>query len=406
MIKIDNKAKCCGCTACFSICSNEAISMMEDQEGFLYPVVNETKCIDCKACEMVCPVNQTKPQKEPLQACLIQNKSDEIRFQSTSGAAVNAIAEYVIKLGGCVYGAEISKTVECIHVKAESVDDLKKFQGSKYVQSYLGECYSEIKDAIISDRYVLFIGMPCQVAGLKSFLKKEYQKLFTIDLACHGVPSPGLFRDYVDYLSKKHGNLVTNVVFRDKTYGYSASNVKVYFTNGVTRDCKNDVKTFTRLMFNGISLRPSCYECAFKTKGRVSDFTIFDCALVKAYAREFDDDKGTTSVLVHNEKASALLRHSFVKERVRIHHAQSEELIKNEGTMLIASARKNAKRKQFFQDREHMSYEELTKLYAPVTIKMLVGNFVKQTLRYTGPIGKKLLKINKRRSISEYKRNY
>lgn len=406
MIQITDKAKCCGCTACQSICPHEAISMKADNEGFLYPSVDKNLCIECGACERVCPIGHTNPPQKPICAYLIQNKSDEVRYRSTSGAAVNAIAEYIIELGGSVYGASLNENVECHHAKAETVDGLSAFQGSKYVQSNMGHCFTEVKKDLSEGRYALFIGMPCQIAGLKSFLKKDYEKLVTIDLACHGAPSPGLFKDYVAYLSRKHKKQVTDVVFRDKTYGYSASNVKVYFADRTTRDCKNDVKTFTRLMFKGLSLRPSCYECAFKTEGRVSDFTLFDCALVGLYAPELDDDKGTTSVLVHSEKAKMLLEEYFIQQRITVKKADAEELIAGEGTMLTSSAKKSGKREQFFLDRSQLSYEELTKKYAPVTAKMMVGNLVKQTLRYTGPIGKKLLEINKKKSIQDYQKKY
>ena len=401
-----NKEICCGCSACSNVCPKDAITMTEDEEGFLYPSVEQKKCIQCGCCEQVCPVGNTTAPGHPYAAYLIQEMSDQVRLKSTSGAAVNAIAVNVLRNGGCVIGAELSEQVVCQHIVIENEEELRRIQGSKYVQSDLGDCFSVIRRELKKERLVLFVGMGCQVAGLKAYLNKEYDNLITIDLACHGVPSPGIFREYIEYLTKKHHKQVTNVVFRDKSYGYSASNVKVYFSDGTSTDCRNDIKTFTRLMFNGLSLRPSCYECAFKTEGRVSDLTLFDCAMVGTYAPEFDDDKGTTSVLVHSEKAIALIKAEVLNGNMRAKRVNAEELIKSEGTMLTASAKRNPKREDFFEDRTTLSYEELTKKYAPATSIMFVGNLVKRTLRFTGPLGKSLLKMNKRNSIREYQKKY
>lgn len=230
---------------------------------------------------MTCPIlNKRKIGEENTSGYIVQNKNDSIRLKSTSGAAVNAIAEYVISCGGVVFGCEFSDDRVCRHTMATDISDLGKFQGSKYVQSELGDCFKSIKEQLDADKKVLFIGMPCQVAGLESYIKRNKENLYLMDLACHGVPSPGVFKDFIQFLEHKYKGKISNFVFRDKTYGYSATNIKVYFANGKTIDCRNDIKTFTRLMFKGITLRPSCYECAFKTKHRVSDITIFDCALV------------------------------------------------------------------------------------------------------------------------------
>ena len=248
--------------------------------------------------------------------------------------------------------------------------------------------------------------MPCQVAGLESYIKRNKENLYLIDLACHGVPSPGVFKDFIQFLEHKYKGKISNFVFRDKTYGYSATNIKVYFANGKTIDCRNDIKTFTRLMFKGITLRPSCYECAFKTKHRVSDITIFDCALVGSYNKDMDDDIGTTSILCHSDKGKKLLEQPDVIDKIRIKSVDSEELILTEGSMLIASAKKSENREAFFHDRELMTYEQLTNKYAPITLKMIIGDIVKRSLRYTDPIGKAVILYNKKKSIEKYQREF
>lgn len=312
---------------------------------------------------------------------------------------LHAIAEYVISCGGVVFGCEFSDDRVCRHTMATDISDLGKFQGSKYVQSELGDCFKSIKEQLDADKKVLFIGMPCQVAGLESYIKRNKENLYLMDLACHGVPSPGVFKDFIQFLEHKYKGKISNFVFRDKTYGYSATNIKVYFANGKTIDCRNDIKTFTRLMFKGITLRPSCYECAFKTKHRVSDITIFDCALVGSYNKDMDDDIGTTSILCHSDKGKKLLEQPDVIDKMRIKSVDSEELILTEGSMLIASAKKSENREAFFHDRELMTYEQLTNKYAPITLKMIIGDIVKRSLRYTGPIGKAVILYNKKKSI-------
>lgn len=266
MIEINDKVNCSGCTACYAVCPQSAIEMKLDEEGFKYPRVDKNRCVECGLCNSVCPIlNKRKIGEETTSGYIVQNKNDSIRLKSTSGAAINAIAEYVISCGGVVFGCEFSDDRVCRHTMATDISDLGKFQGSKYVQSELGDCFKSIKEQLDADKKVLFIGMPCQVAGLESYIKRNKENLYLIDLACHGVPSPGVFKDFIQFLEHKYKGKISNFVFRDKTYGYSATNIKVYFANGKTIDCRNDIKTFTRLMFKGITLRPSCYECAFKT---------------------------------------------------------------------------------------------------------------------------------------------
>lgn len=407
MIEIKNKANCSGCTACYSVCPRSAIEMKIDEEGFKYPEINKTKCVECVMCDRVCPiVNKNKLNKEVTSGYIVQHINDQIRLKSTSGAAVNAIAEYIILNNGVVFGCEFSNDKVCRHIMVTTVKDLKKIQGSKYVQSDLGECFKNVKKQLEAGKKVLFIGMPCQVAGLERFVKENRENLYLIDLACHGVPSPEIFKEFIQFLQNKYKDKISNFVFRDKTYGYSATNIKVYFSHGKTIDCRNDIKTFTRLMFKGITLRPSCYNCTFKTKNRVSDITIFDCTLVGSYDKSMDDDKGTTSILCHSDKGRQLLEMKEVAQNIRIKAVDSERLILAEGSMLVASAKKSEMREAFFNDRKTMTYEQLSKKYAPVTLKMLVGDFVKRSLRYTGPLGKAIILQNKKNSIKKYQREF
>lgn len=406
MIDIRDKSKCTGCSACSEICPKHCIEMTYDEEGFKYPKVLKEQCISCGLCEQVCPVKNITDTHGTKAAYAVQNSSEELRMNSTSGGAVSAIAKYVFKKGGAVAGAKLDNDCRVIHSLAYSEEEIKKFQGSKYVQSDLGHIFTEIKSLLQEGTYVLFCGMPCQVAGLKSYLMKEYENLITVDLACHGVPSPEIFSSYIEYLEFKHKKLVQNVVFRDKTYGYSSSNMKVYFEDGTSRDCRYDVKTFNSMMFKGLSLRPSCYACSFKTVERVSDFTLFDCTMVGHFIKSFDDNKGTTNVIIHTEKGLKIFEDTFVSCSMRCTVVNADDVIKTEGTMLLKSADANPLRKQFFEDRKNMTYEKLAKKYVPLTLKTRIGNIIKPLLRHSRLLTRIITGMNKERSIKEYQKKY
>lgn len=405
MIVINEKKDCCGCTACYNICPKNAITMVIDQEGFKYPEVNESLCVNCQLCVKVCPVKKNNLYDYPIEGFVVQNKSDSVRYNSTSGASINPIAEWIIEQNGSVVGAALVNN-ECRHIIVENKEDLVLLQGSKYVQSDLQSVFIEIREKINAGKKVLFIGMPCQVEGLKSYIGKHNDLLYTIDLACHGVPSPELFKKYVSYIERRHNKKVKNVIFRDKTYGYAAMNQKIIFEDGSSRDCAYDVKTFSRMMFSGLSLRPSCYQCHFKSEGRCSDMTVFDCGMIGVHYPEMDDDKGTTSILIHSGKGKMLISNPNIQEKYNIMQCDPQTLIDTEGTMLVSSAKLNSRRTEFFQDYINMSYEELCKKYVGKSLKMLAGNLVKKSLFVTGPFGKAVLKAYKKKTIKDYLKKY
>lgn len=405
MIVINEKKDCCGCTACFNICPQNAITMTVDQEGFKYPEVDELLCVNCQLCVKVCPEKKDNLYDYPIEAYAVQNKNESTRYHSTSGAAINPIAEWIIEQKGIVVGAALVNN-ECQHIIIENKNDLVLLQGSKYVQSDLQSVFSEIKKRLNAGIKVLFIGMPCQVEGLQSYIGGNNALLYTIDLACHGVPSPGLFKEYVSYIEDRYNKNVKNVIFRDKTYGYAAMNQKIIFEDGSSRDCAYDVKTFSRMMFSGLSLRPSCYECHFKSEGRCSDITVFDCGMVGLHYPEMDDDKGTTSVLIHSKKGRQLIENPEIQNQYNIIQCTPKSLIDTEGTMLTSSAKLNLRRTEFFEDYINLSYEQLCKKYVSKSAKMLIGNIVKKSLFVTGPFGKAILKAYKKKTINEYLKKY
>lgn len=197
MIDILDKKDCCGCSSCVQRCPKQCITLKEDNEGFLYPIVNKEICISCGLCEKVCPVLSQGEPRKPLKVYAAKNQDEEIRRQSSSGGVFTLLAEQVIREGGVVFGAIFDENWEVKHDFAETIEGLAPFRGSKYVQSRIDDNYKKAERFLNQGRKVLFSGTPCQIAGLKRFLRNEYDNLLTVDFVCHGVPSPGVWRQYL-----------------------------------------------------------------------------------------------------------------------------------------------------------------------------------------------------------------
>lgn len=237
MNQIINKTKCCGCTACCYVCPKKCISMEPDDEGFLYPVVNEKICIQCGLCEKVCPVKHPAPNEEyTRQARILRCKDEQVLAFSTSGGLFVPLSKYILSQGGVVCAAGYDECFNVLHqiIEPEMWNEktYQRFVGSKYVQSDMGESFRKIKIILEEKRKVLFWGTPCQVNGLKTYLHKKYENLITVDLVCHGTPSPKLWRKYLDYQVERYGSGIKEISFRNKKYGYHAGRMRIVFNNG------------------------------------------------------------------------------------------------------------------------------------------------------------------------------
>lgn len=309
MIKITDKHKCCGCTACVSVCPKKCISLSEDTEGFLYPVVDSVKCIDCGLCEQVCPVlRPVKNETEPLVYAAINN-DESVRLQSSSGGVFTLLAESVLDRGGVVFGACFDPNWNVVHDYTETKEGLTRFRGSKYVQSHVGICFTQVKTFLDSGREVLFSGTPCQVAGLKNYLRKPYSNLFTVDLVCHGVPSPEVWRRYLQEavcrvygIKKKNvinlGEYISDISFRAKDKGWKKYNIKIIFCNGKVEMMPFFENPYMNVFLSDLSLRPSCYACPTKLHHAQSDITLADFWGVNEIKPDIDDDKGCGLILI------------------------------------------------------------------------------------------------------------
>ena len=227
MIEIKDKKDCVGCTACAEICPKKCIQMKPDEEEFLYPVVDKSRCVECNACNTVCPIQSPVTEEEkPQKAYLVQHCDEKVRLDSSAGGAFTAIATVVLQKGGVVFGAAYDENFHVQHTYVETVDDLKKFRNSKYVQSELGDSFHMVKDFLQNGRWVCFSGTPCQIEGLSKFLRKPYEKLVLVDVVCHGIPSPLVWTKYLEYQEQSFPN-PDNIRFRDKFYGYKYSTMSI-----------------------------------------------------------------------------------------------------------------------------------------------------------------------------------
>lgn len=377
MITLNEKSKCCGCSACEAVCPKHCITMESDIEGFSYPVIDQTDCVNCGLCEKSCPILNLRDETVmPQEAYVVQNRNEIVLAESTAGGAFTEIARYVLNNVGIVFGAVMDETLKVQHRWVDSEDDLRLFRNSKYVQSLVGgDTLNDVKSFLRQGKLVCFSGTPCQVEGLKRFLGKNYDNLITVDVVCRAVPSPMIFSKYIELQEKRLGSKIRFVRFRDKHYGYKYSTMNLTTDNNQV-DYHQGVESdpWLRAFFSGICLRPSCYECQFKKRYRISDFTMWDCFAVGRYSKKLDNDKGATRLMIHTKKGVEIfdeISSKFVYEKV-----EPEKIIEGTAEML-SSVEYNPKREAFMKDATKLDSEALFQKYFPDT----VGVKAKHTIR-------------------------
>lgn len=299
--------KCFGCQSCEQICPKKCIDIKPDEEGFLYPIVDESACVQCGLCVKSCPAEHPDMHiNHPSEMYGLKNRDDEAIMRSASGGASDAAAKIIIAEGGIVFGAAYDDDLRVSHIAVEQAEDLYRIQSSKYVQSNVGDCYSEAKVYLQEGRMVLFTGTPCQVAGLYTFLGKDYENLYTLDLICHGVPSPLFFEKYIDYVGKKMGGKVIEYNFRSKEKrGWGTQYLAKTKTKTKTKTLA--LSKYGKHFMNGDCYRMSCYQCPFACMERCGDLTIGDFWAVNKYKPEMFSSKGVSSVGVNTGKGKILL---------------------------------------------------------------------------------------------------
>ena len=365
MIEINNKEACCGCYGCSNICPKKCISMEVDNEGFWYPKVDKEKCINCNLCINVCQIYKSPIKEEfsPI-AYACKNLNEYVRINSSSGGIFNILCEEVINLGGVVFGAAFSKDFEVCHTYAESINECYKFRGSKYVQSKIGNTYREAKIFLESGRIVLFSGTQCQIKGLNLYLNKKYDNLITVDIICHGVPSPKVFKSHIQNLSIYKGSQIKDIKFRDKTCGWREFNFVAEFKNN-KRYCKTlDKDIYIKGFLNDLYLRPSCYECTAKNFTNASDISLADYWGVQLKHPELDDDKGVSLVIINNKKGEKIF--NLISNQIDSVLTNLDFAI-TKNKCIIKPVNYNKNREEFFKQFNGNNLNELVKKYTKIS---------------------------------------
>ncbi len=389
MIRIQKREECCGCTACEQICPQHCITLTPDDEGFLYPQINLERCIDCHLCEKACPVINQNKERTPIEVYAAYNKNEEVRKSSSSGGIFSLIAEEVINKKGVVFGVKFDEELNVSFDYTESFKGLNQFRGSKYVQASLNNTYKQVLDFLKDERLVLFTGTPCQIAGLKSFLKKDYPNLLLVDLICEGVPSPKVWRKYLQEETEKQlkknksqspisETIIQKFTFRDKSKGWKQHGItfqivdqrsKTSIPVSIYRD-----SAYLQALFHYVILRPICYTCPFKKCKSHSDITIADYWGINILHPEMDDDKGTSMVFINTEKGKSFFQ---IDNTVYLKTEYEESFYHNN---VITSVKKHSNRDRFYSNIDNCRsiIKLLNRCTFPLSYK--IKEFFKRTL--------------------------
>lgn len=358
-----DKNECCGCTACKNACPKNAITMQTDDEGFLYPVIDDALCVNCGICKNVCAFQNGCQKSQIQKSFAVKHKDADTRRASRSGGAFIAISDYILEKGGSVYGAAFDDDFSVKHIRAVTKEQRNRMQGSKYVQSVVGDSFARVKEDLQNGMYVLFSGTACQVAGLKRCLEKcDTSKLFTCDLICHGVPSPKIWREYLAYREKQYKGKVTNADFRDKSIGWSAHRESVWIDGK-----KHMSNGYTSLFYENEVERPCCYNCKYTSTDRPADFTLADFWGIDRVVKNFNDNKGVSLLLVNRDKAVELF--DKIKEDIDFEQTDIQASIRSNPNIAHPTARP-ASREKFWEYYRKHGFE---KTYRKYYIKMSFG---------------------------------
>ncbi|MDY2883956.1 MAG: Coenzyme F420 hydrogenase/dehydrogenase, beta subunit C-terminal domain [Romboutsia timonensis] len=378
MIKITRKENCTGCHACYNVCPKKCIDMNFDEEGFLYPSVDSSKCVECGLCEKVCPIIHTvEVENEPI-AVGCYNKDEKIRMESSSGGIFTLLSELTIQSGGVVFGAGFDENYNVRHAYVDNMDDLKKFRGSKYVQSTIGSSYYDAKKFLEQGRQVLFTGTPCQIAGLKRYLKKDYYNLVCQDIVCHGVPSTYVWNHYKNFIAD--GRKIVGIKFRDKSTGWKTYSLQIDFDDGSSYKDIGNENSYIKGFVKDFYLRPSCYECKYKTLHRESDITLADFWGIEANEPELDDNKGTSLIFINSDKGK--ITFDEIKENIISKIVDIEKSVTFNPSAFRTSAYTNKKAK-FYRKYKSENFDLLIN-------KLMKDSLLKKTIVYTNSIKAKI----------------
>ena len=387
-ISILDKKNCTGCRTCEQICPFNAIKMVENKEGFIEPLIIKEKCTNCSVCSKICPqLNDVQIKRlEKIEAYAGKNRNTEIQKQSSSGGIFSALAEYVLDNNGVVYGCAFNENMNAEHIRIETKEELYKLRGSKYIQSNTKNTFKDAKNQLEKSKMVLYSGTPCQIAGLIAFLGKEYANLVTIDLVCHGVPSPKLFEKYKDWLEEKNNSKVVSYDFSNKEKNGWGVNAKFILENGKVKYFKAEIDPYYKSFLNSTTYRESCYKCKYSNTNRIGDITLADYWGIDKIHPDFYDEKGISAILVNTQKGKNFLE-KLNKELILL-KSKVENVSKQNHNLTKASIR-NDIRNGAYKDIDNFTFKKYIKRNLKFKknlidiIKNIIPKSIKQRIKNT-----------------------
>ena len=401
MIDIRDKSQCCGCEACVQRCPKHCVALVEDAEGSLYPKVDASVCVDCGLCEKVCPVINQSDERQPQAVYAAINPDSDVRQSSSSGGIFSALADAVLSQGGVVFGVCWDKEWRLVFDYAETRDDLYRFRGSKYLQAHVGDAYIKAEQFLKSGRQVLFTGTACQIAGLKKYLRRDYDNLLAVDVICHGAPSPQVWKKYLDeqlrFIEQNRGSRyqIESINFRDKTVGWKNYNFFIglkgadgkveYFTQPSSQNI------FMRGFLRDFYLRPSCYSCPAKSGKSGSDITLGDFWGINQLKPEIDDDRGISAVMVNTLRGASWIGSLSLEQ-----YSMSYDDVCRYNSALVRSVAYPSQRVKFFERYSKESFFALVNDLCRISLTRRVVNKVKAILSRVKRVFKRLLFIGKK----------
>lgn len=395
-----SKTLCTACTACYSICPKDAIDMVAGNDGFFHPVINDEKCIRCMACENACPIlkkgiNINRYKEPSAYACW--NKDELIRKESSSGGVFSAIARTIIEDGGVVSGAIYTESMKVAHIVCNDIQGLSKLRGSKYVQSELGDTFRKIRSLLQNGKLVLFVGTPCQVEGLRSFLRKDYDNLYCCDFICHGTPSPLLFQKYIHFIEKNIHIRIKSLNFRNKKKGWQDFLRSVNNSNTILKG-RNDC--YVEAFYGNFAMRESCYNCPAIGIPRKGDLTIADywgIGTMYKFEPNFEIERGVSLILVNNSKGMDLMTAS--EKYLHVKKGAFNEALKGNQAMVRPPYRPKS-RDYFYIDLVRLDFQDVINKYLNPGFKGKVIRYMKEYTPY-----KILVTIRNVKRLIQWKRN-
>lgn len=385
MIQITDREKCCGCNACGDICPQKAITFKIDIEGFWYPEINKDSCVDCHLCEKICPIINIQDLKKndyskPNHTIAAVNRNMQVRWNSTSGGAYTAFAEAMLEQGGYISGAVYNEGFTGVHnYVTNHFEDLERLRSSKYLQSNAEGIYSEIKRLLTQGEKVMACGTPCQMAALRSFLRKDYDNLIIIDFICRGVNSPKVYRAYLDSLEKKYNSKIIQVKAKNKELGWRNLTRKVSFENGQSYYGVFMDDDFRRGYHTNVFCRPSCYDCQFKGFPRIADITLADFWGIERVDNNLDDDIGTSMILLNSKKGEQFF--ASVKDKLVYREVAFDTIFGGNKALISSITPSSINRHSFFADLDKNGFEYVKDLYFPLQTKISLKSRIKAELK-------------------------